>query len=251
MAGAILAIPITAVLRIIVQSIDHPYAHIVIAVMEGRLSAAAGEIGTALDVTSVGGGGVGGGSGSVGNALESSVYYAGGAGGGTILSSDGGDGLEPGASGASGVGRDHAPSSGFSDGDDVLGGLETPGSASVVHASGGGGGGGTTGAPSDVLTQRTLSRTGGGTGGAGGTGLGHVFAKRLRDSQVGGAGGGAATPPSELELSAAAIHSSISGGGGGGGGLDGGHLSERDFRAAALGADELAPLTGGKGGPVV
>lgn len=236
MAGAILAIPITAVLRIIVQSVDHPYAHIVIAVMEGRLSAAAGEIGTALDVTSVGGGAGGG---SVGNALESSVYYAGGAGGGTILSASDGDGLEPGGSGASGVGRDHAPSSGFSDGDDVLGGLETPGSASVVHASGGGGG--TTGAPSDVLTQRTLSRTGGVIGGGGGgTGLGHVFAKRLRDSQV---GGGAATPPGELELSAAA-------GSGSGVGVEG-HLSERDLRAALV-SDELAPLTGGKGGaPIV
>ena len=39
--GAILAVPLTAVLRIVLSSSDHAYASIVVAVMEGRVSEAA------------------------------------------------------------------------------------------------------------------------------------------------------------------------------------------------------------------
>jgi hypothetical protein len=51
--GAILAIPITAVIRIIMISIDHPYAAVVIAVLEGRLSAALEDVTVALETTAV------------------------------------------------------------------------------------------------------------------------------------------------------------------------------------------------------
>jgi len=75
MAGAILAIPITAVLRIIVQSVDHPYAHIICSVMEGRLSAATAEIGEALDV-SASGAGLGDYGGAADEALEQGREFA-------------------------------------------------------------------------------------------------------------------------------------------------------------------------------
>lgn len=42
--GAILAVPITAVQRIILHALDHPYASIAISIMEGRLSAATAEL---------------------------------------------------------------------------------------------------------------------------------------------------------------------------------------------------------------
>ena len=47
--GAILAVPITAVMRIILKEVDHPYATIVICIMEGRLTAASEGLGEALD----------------------------------------------------------------------------------------------------------------------------------------------------------------------------------------------------------
>ena len=221
MAGAILAIPITAVLRIIVQSSDHPYAHIVIAVMEGRLSAATAEIGEALDVASVAGGGGASATGLGGNGLmDQSMTY-------------GDDVMEAGAAGI-GSGRDHANSSFSSDGGDrdALGGgmlidsPERPLSSSAaatataamaattysLSASSGGGGmtpGGIAGGieltqQQQLQQQRSgLSRSYGASGisaglNAGGVGtnsssggiaaapLGSIYAKRLRS--VGGAG---------------------------------------------------------------
>lgn len=52
-AGAILAVPVTAVIRIILSSIDHPYAHIVINVLEGRLSAATAEFDMQLEAAAL------------------------------------------------------------------------------------------------------------------------------------------------------------------------------------------------------
>jgi hypothetical protein len=54
-SGAILAVPITACLRIVFDALNHPYARVVIAVMEGRLSTALEES-TAVLEQSVGGG---------------------------------------------------------------------------------------------------------------------------------------------------------------------------------------------------
>lgn len=50
-AGAILAVPITAVLRIVMESMNHPYARVIIAVLEGRISAALEETNVVLEAT--------------------------------------------------------------------------------------------------------------------------------------------------------------------------------------------------------
>jgi len=55
-AGAILAVPITAVIRIVFDAINHPYARIIIAVMEGRLSEAMEDASSALEITGDDGG---------------------------------------------------------------------------------------------------------------------------------------------------------------------------------------------------
>jgi hypothetical protein len=58
--GAILAVPITAVLRIVLGAVSHhPYAAVVISILEGRLSAAMEGVDTALDASGLGVGGLG------------------------------------------------------------------------------------------------------------------------------------------------------------------------------------------------
>jgi predicted PurR-regulated permease PerM len=51
--GAILAVPISAVLRIVMAQIDHPYAHIIVCILEGRISAAMEDVSTQLEKTAV------------------------------------------------------------------------------------------------------------------------------------------------------------------------------------------------------
>jgi hypothetical protein len=51
--GAILAVPITAVLRIVMAQMDHPYAHIIVCILEGRISAAMEDVSTQLEKTAV------------------------------------------------------------------------------------------------------------------------------------------------------------------------------------------------------
>ena len=84
--GAILAVPITAVLRIILLSMDHPYASIVISTMEGRFTAASEGLGEALDgstAADVDGGGV--------TAEFRDAEAGGGGGGGSVLAESGAD----------------------------------------------------------------------------------------------------------------------------------------------------------------
>jgi len=51
--GAILAVPISAVLRIVMAQIDHPYAHIIVCILEGRISAAMEDVSTQLEKNAV------------------------------------------------------------------------------------------------------------------------------------------------------------------------------------------------------
>ena len=51
--GAILAVPISAVLRIVMAQMDHPYAHIIVCILEGRISAAMEDVSTQLEKTAV------------------------------------------------------------------------------------------------------------------------------------------------------------------------------------------------------
>jgi len=105
-SGAILAVPITAVLRIVMDAMNHPYARVVVAVLEGRISSAVEETSAALDLTHDDGAGGdddgGGGGASPTRAAAHSIDTdaggadadAGGGGAGTGLGSGGGGGGE-------------------------------------------------------------------------------------------------------------------------------------------------------------
>jgi hypothetical protein len=80
-SGAILAVPITACFRIAFDAVNHPYARVVIAIMEGRLSTALEESTAALEQSVSGEGGGGGGSGGDGDGSSDGEGGDGGGGG--------------------------------------------------------------------------------------------------------------------------------------------------------------------------
>jgi AI-2 transport protein TqsA len=199
--GAILAVPITAVMRIVFSAIDHPYARIATNALEGRLSAATAEF---QEATSVGEGAVALTAAAGGVYLPVSTRAARGSGSGASdLEHAAGHSPQSGVSGdfdlnatgsgpAGGGGRGPTTAAIYIPGPEALlsghqphtHSQSTPLASASVSRLGGAGAGGA--APSQRSSRGGSERSGASAGGSGGAGIGLQWLE-------GGAGGGAVT----------------------------------------------------------